>query len=124
MSMLPLEMNALLKRAEELIADEPSAQQAVAAWTTGGRMVAFANRDVISGSSVDEAAFIGALVDSGDTGLRYVLCIWRSAAIDVPSARLRRMLMDLNPVNEQAEVLLRTDSSFVVKPMKELEPTA
>ncbi len=110
----------LLKEAEKLLKADPSAEQAVVVLTSKGNMFSFANRNVMSGSVEDEIAFVRALTENGDTEIRYMVCMWEDATPDVPSCHLRDLLVELNPANQNIEILLKSSEGFLVKSLKVL----
>ena len=118
MNKVPAEFEKLRKRARELLSSDPAAEQAVAVLTSGGRILCFANHDVTSGSTADEAAFVRTLAESGDTEIRAAVCMWSDSALDVPSQHLRKLLADLNPSSLEAGFLLNSGEGFVVRPLK------
>lgn len=118
MGEFPSEFEKLLKQAKELIMSDPSAEQAVAVQTSEGIVFCFANHDVISGNTADEAAFAKTLSESGDTKIRYAVCMWSDFSLDVPSYHLRNLLAGLNFFNQETEILLRSGEGFIAKSMK------
>lgn len=120
MKSAPAEFEKLMKQAGELAASDPSAEQVVTVLTAKGHIRWFLNHNITSGSTADEAAFIKALAESGDTEMAYTVCMWSDSAIDVPSLHLREQLMELNPSNGETQILLRSGEGFVVKPFRVL----
>lgn len=116
-----MELNALLDKVEQLAAESAS-PQTVAVLTSRSNLYSFANRDVLSGDTADEDAFVKTLLACGDTGIRYVVCMWNNRELDVPSGHLRRQLEELNPKNQDAGILLSGKNGFVVKKLKALRP--
>ncbi|MDE7298621.1 MAG: hypothetical protein K2N94_07300 [Lachnospiraceae bacterium] len=114
----PAGFEKLREQARELLSSDPSAEQAVAVLTSGERIFCFANHDVTSGSTADEAAFVRTLAESGDTEIRAAVCMWSDSALDVPSHHLRKLLADLNPSNLEAGFLLNGGECSIVKPLK------
>ncbi|MGN1002120.1 MAG: hypothetical protein ACI4PC_05065 [Oscillospiraceae bacterium] len=115
MKELPLEFAALWAAAEALLASDSAAEQAVLLRTAGDALPRLANHSVLSGGTAEEDAFVQSLVDSQDTEIRYLLCLWRDGTPDVPSRHLQLLLRKLHPSNETARLLLRSSGGFVVK---------
>ncbi len=98
----------LFCQAKALLEADPSAEQAVAVQTAGG-VRSFANHAVTSGDTSDETAFVRSLAESGDTKVVRIVCLWQSGlTVDLPSWSLRAALLELDPTNRDAEILLRT----------------
>ncbi len=105
----------LLRQAEAVLNADPSTEQAVAVQTTNG-VRSFANHAVTSGSTADETAFVQSLAESGDVRLTQIVCLWRSGlTVDLPSRSLRAALLDLDPTNREAEILLRTGDGYTAR---------
>ena len=115
-----LEFERLKKETEKLLKSDPSAEQAVVVLTSKGNIFSFANHNVMSGSVEDEIAFVRALTENDDTEIRYMVCMWDAAALDVPSCHLRNLLVELNPANQNIEILLKSGEGFLVKSLKVL----
>lgn len=114
------EFEEILKQAKELVGSDSSVEQAVAVKTSKGHTICFANHSVISGNTTDEEAFVKSLRESGDTKIRYAVCMWSDSALDVPSHHLSDLLVNLNPSNQEAEFLLSSGEGFIVKLLKSL----
>ena len=110
----------LIKEADKLLKSDPSAEQAVVVLTAKGSIFSFANHNVMSGSVEDEIAFARALAENDDTEIRYMVCMWDDATPDVPSCHLRNLLAELNPANQNIEILLKSSEGFLVKSLKVL----
>lgn len=115
---VPTEFEKLLDQTEELVASDPSAEQVITLWTAGGHIRSFANHNVTSGNTADEAAFIKTLAESGDTKIQYAVCMWSDCALDVPSHSFRESLVEQNPANLETEFLLRGGEGFMVKSLR------
>lgn len=74
--------------------------------TLQGQPFVFANRGAVYGNPADEEAFCKDLAESGDTKIRCALCMWNDFTLDVPSCRLRELLLGLNPENRETQFLL------------------
>jgi len=113
----------LIRLAEEALKADPFADQAVAAQAESGAVYCFANHAVTAGGAEDETAFIKELSEKGDTQISRMVCVWqRGLALDVPSARFREALLNLDPANCGAELLLRTGEGCRVMSVEETMP--
>lgn len=120
MNQIPLHFEKLIKEAEKLLQSDPSAEQAVVVFTSKGNIFSFANHNVMSGRVEDEIAFVKALTENDDAEVRYMVCMWDDATPDVPSCHLRNLLVELNPANQNIEILLKSSEGFQVKSLKVL----
>lgn len=120
MNQIPLDFEKLLKEADRLLKSDPSAEQAIVVLTSKGNIFSFANHNVMSGSVEDEIAFVRALTGNGDAEVRYMVCMWDDATPDVPSCHLRKLLVEINPANQNIEILLKSGEGFLVKSLKVL----
>ena len=117
-----LEFEKLLKQVEKRIKFDLSAEQAVAVWTSKNNMFCFANHSIMSGNIEDENHFVKTLAENGDKEVKYVVCMWNDSTLDVPSCHLRDLLIELSPVNLEAEIVLKNGEGFQVKSLKMLMP--
>lgn len=113
-----LKFENLMKETDKLLKSDPSAEQAVVVLTSKGNVFSFANHNVMSGSVEDEIAFVRALTENGDAEIRYMVCMWDDATPDIPSCHLRNLLVELNPANQDIEILLKSGEGFLVKSLK------
>ena len=74
----------------------------------------------MSGSVEDECAFTRFLAGNDDAEIRYMVCMWDDATPDVPSCHLRNLLVELNPANQNIEILLKSGEGFHVRSLKVL----
>lgn len=119
---LPSEFEKIVELAEELVKSNPSAQQVFTVLTAKGSVRWFVNHDVDSGSVADEAAFVRNLVESGDTKIRYAVCMWSDYTLDVPSHHLRELLTEIDSLNRETQFLLKGAEGFSVKALKTMCP--
>ena len=101
MEKMPVEMEELLHEAEKLVDSESSSSQGVqviVALTTKSHSYSFVNHNVMNGDLSDENNFIDGLVESGETEIRYLVCMWQKYMLDIPSQHMRELLMKLNPI--------------------------
>ncbi len=72
----------------------------------------------------DEEAFCKDLAESGDTKIRCALCMWNDFTLDVPSCRLRELLLGLNPENRETQFLIKRRGGLRVQEKSVLQNTA
>lgn len=114
------EFEKLLKQAQKLIKSDSSAEQAVVVLTSKGTMFSFINKNITSGNVEAEISFVRKLEENKDIEIRYIICMWGDASLDVPSCHLRNMLAELDVSNQNTEILLKSGEGFQVKSMKAL----
>ncbi len=90
--------------------------------TLQGQPFVFANRGAVYGNPADEEAFCKDLAESGDTKIRCALCMWNDFTLDVPSCRLRELLLGLNPENRETQFLLNGAEGCSVRSLKAMAP--
>ena len=56
----------------------------------------------------EEKKLLEKLKASGDTEIRYVLCMWQDNNVDIPSFAFRKMLCDLDQKNQEAILFVMT----------------
>ena len=66
-------------------------------------------KNALSEEKTDEIALLEGMKNSGDTEIRYVLCMWQNdKGIDVPSYAFRKLLCTLDPKNTDALLFVMT----------------
>ena len=116
------EFMELLEETEAVLRKNPTAEQAIAVKTGKGNVYCFANHAIMSGEHDDENSFIGLLRDSEDTQVQYMVCKWNGQSVDVPSMHFRCRLIEINPDNENAEILLQGVGGYLVEYLKVTMP--
>lgn len=117
------ELEKLYQQARGLLEAHPAAEQVIVALTARGTTRCVANHAVTSGSMEDEKAFVKTLIESGDTRLLSMVCVWRTGlALDVPSMGLRKALLELDSANRETKLLLRTGEACQVRTMEMTMP--
>ena len=100
----------LLRTAEAQLRLHPGAAQVVAVETVGGGIRWFAN-------SLDpeaEDCFVQSL-SAEHAAVALLVCIWSDGSLDLPSMHLRRRLLELDPENGHALMLLQSDSGPITR---------
>lgn len=116
------EIEERIKRAEELIKSDSSAEQCVVVWTKKGNRFSLLNHHIISGSTKEEDAFLKTLAENEDIEIRCAVCMWSDYTIDMMSHHLLESLIGLNPANKETTVILRTVGGFQTKPLRSCLP--
>lgn len=94
----------------------PGADQVIAVETAKGITLYFAN-DLGAGPR-DEDRFVQTLLDRNDTAVKYLVCMWSTGSIDLPSMHLRKRLVEIDPENGHTLMLLQTADSPAVRTIR------
>ena len=94
----------------------PGADQVIAVETSKGITRYFAN-DLGAGPR-DEDQFVQTLLDRNDTAVKYLVCMWSTGSIDLPSMHLRKRLVEIDPENGHTLMLLQTADSPAVRTIR------
>lgn len=118
------ELEKLYQQAGELLEAHSTAEQGIAALTAKGTLCCVANHAVTAGNTEGEDVFVKTLIESDDTRILRMVCAWREGlTLDVPSMRLRKALLELDPANRETELLLRIGSECCVRTMEMTMPS-
>ncbi len=112
----------LKEYADNLLAQTPEVEQAVAVETAAGNRYGFVSRNILAGDHQEEAAFAKMLAEKGETQLRYLVCQWQGGSLDVISRAFWHILTTMDPKNLDTEILLQGFDSEIVKPLRSLQP--
>jgi len=63
----------------------------------------------------EEEHFLDTLKATTDTEVKKMVCMWSEGSLDFPAYSLREKLIQINPQNESAEILLNGYDGFIVK---------
>jgi hypothetical protein len=75
-----------------------------------------------NGAHPDEQEFIDNLREAGNTEIRYIVCMFQGGIIDIPSYFFRQKLLELNPANGKAKMLLNGAFRYHVKTINDAAP--
>lgn len=106
------ELYALLEEARRQVRENPDAEQIIVVKTAKGNLYHFANYGVISGSTADEVRFVALLREKEDTEILYLVAMWSSGGVDLPSHHLRSRLLELSPKNGEAVMPLQGEKGY------------
>ena len=115
---IPKEYDMIVKHIRETckqIAGDKKKQ--VIVLQTAGNKLYKAIVDLSYDAEASEQAFLNKL-GKNDIIIRLVCC-WADGTFDVPSYRFRKKLCELNPENENAQMLLCGDCIFDIKSIKD-----
>ncbi len=103
----------MIKTASELLknADKGQYTQALVLTTDKGEYGAVIS-NALSPEKAEEGCLLDRLRTADDTAVRYVLCMWGDAGIDLPSHAFRELLCELDPQNAEALIFVRTKSGI------------
>ena len=68
--------------------------------------------NVLSKDGSEEKMLLDVMAESKDTCIRYIMCVWHNGAIDLPSYRFRKMLVEFNPANGDAGIFIKTRDAY------------
>lgn len=121
MNQLPIEFEELFQQAKGLIESEYSPQQVIAVRTVKGHTYSFAN-NIMYGELREEKNFIDRLVQEDDTEIKCLVCMWNTQELDIPSQHLRKLLMEMNPLNQEMMLLLKGADGYILKKLNVIKP--
>ena len=101
----------LLCLAEEQLRLHPGADQVIAIETRSQKIRWFANT---LGTDAEDR-FAELLSQQSDSAAALLVCMWADGTIDLPSMHLRRLLLELDPENEDTLLLLQADSGPITR---------
>ena len=94
-----------------------SAQQVITLTTRSGRRYLLENKRIMDGDTTDEQALLARL-DPADP-VTHMVCLWNpTGGADVPSHHLRTGLVQLNPENAKAQVLMSSGTTRTIENMQ------
>lgn len=109
------ELCALLEEAERQVQANPEADQVIAVKTAKGNTYHFANHQVQAGSRADEDRFVELLREKDDVTVQYLVAMWNTCGIDLPSMHFRRRLLELSPQNAEAVIPLQGEGGYLMR---------
>lgn len=121
MNKLPIEFEELFLEAKGLIGSEDSPQQVIAVQTVKGHTYSFANY-ITHGELTEEKNFIDRLVQEDDTEINCLVCMWNTQELDIPSQHLRKLLIEINPLNQEMMLLLKGADGYILKKLNVIKP--
>lgn len=119
MDILAKELFSLQDAARKLLRQAPDTEQVIVLKTAGKTVFQFPN-DPYDEQREAENRFLQALQDGGDIRISYLVCMWKTGGVDVPSMHFRQQLLELCRENGEAFVLLQGEAGPVAKKLKEL----
>lgn len=86
--------------------------QAIVLRTAGKNKYAAFIENALSAEKAEENALLERLIFAKDTEIEYILCLWQSREMDIPSHDLRKMIAKLNEKNSDSEIFVLTGSGI------------
>ena len=119
---IPSEYRAMVKRAHELTQQlgEHDTKQALVLQTADGQLYE-GIMDYKSPHAEDEIQTLMAEIGKDSPVVR-LICCWADGSFDLPWYVFREKLCDLNPNNQDAEMLLMGEKTFIVKSIRVTMP--
>ena len=104
------------KAATDLLtnAKKENATQAIVLYSASGKTYRKIIENACSEDKKAEKELLAELKAAADTEIRYVLCMWQDHNIDIPSFAFRRMLVELDPQNQDALLFVTTKEGIAV----------
>ena len=109
------ELHTLLEKAERQLRANPEADQVIVLKTAKENLYCFANHGIMNGDTADEGRFVQMLRDTDDTEVRCLVAVWKNGCVDLPSMHFRCALLELDPRNGEAAVLLRSENGYTMR---------
>ena len=106
--------------AEELLknADKKQYTQAVVLYTNNNIGCGVLIEDALSEDKSDEKSLFDLLKAKNDTKVNSLICIWHDGCVDLPSYSFRKMLLELNPKNEEAKIVFPKENGWFSRSVK------
>jgi len=64
--------------------------------------------DPLTEGKTEESAFLEKITAENNTKISYALCMWKDSCIDVPSFAFRKMMVELDPENNNTMIFVQT----------------
>lgn len=120
MECIPLGYQAMVKRAHELSQQLGENDTALVLQTADGQLYE-GIIDYKSPHAEDEIQTLMAEIGKDKLVVR-LICCWSDGSFDLPWYVFREKLCELNPNNQDAEMLLMGEKTFIVKPVRVTMP--
>lgn len=102
----------LLEMGETLLRNHRESQQVIVLRTAKGDTYScFEGTD-------QEDALLNILRENNDTLISAMVSIWHNGNLDIPSLRLRKAVLNLNPRNAEAQIIVQTPVGISQKPLR------
>ncbi len=95
-------------------ADKREYTQAIVLLSRTGREYGAVIEDALSEDKNEEKALIDSLSTANDIKVSRVLCMWQDGGIDIPSFAFRKMLLEIDPSNNDCGIFVSTADGFSV----------
>ena len=86
--------------------------QAIVLHTEKGADYCSVIRDALSAERADERELLNQLTATGDTRVQYILCMWQNREVDLPSYAFRKLLLETDAENSNAEIFVFTENGY------------
>ena len=86
--------------------------QAIVLHTEKGADYCSVIQDALSADRTDENELLNQLIANGDTRVQYILCMWQNREVDLPSYAFRKLLLETDAENFDAEIFVCTENSY------------
>ena len=92
--------------------------QAIVFHTAKGNLFAQFIENAVSEDKKDENNLLEKLSEEKDAEIDYILCLWQGGEMDIPSYDFRKMILNLDPVNSNAEIFVMTGNGVSVRKLE------
>lgn len=110
----------LFSIAEELLknADKKQYTQAIVLYTNNNIGCGVLIENALSEDKSDEKSLFDLLKSKNDTKVNSLICVWHDGCVDLPSYSFRKMLLELNPENEEAKIVFPKENGWFSRSVK------
>ena len=110
------EMLALASKENQTISGEYA--QTVVGLTENGRLFSLPLCNALETPSAEIETFLSLLLENGNRALTHLVCLWKRGDVDLPSFALRKSLIEQNPENGKASILLVGENGYTQRTLK------
>lgn len=110
----------MVSTAKEILSDAQKSEytQAVVFLTSSKKEYYVLINNALSPDKECEGDLVANLKANDDTEISYVLCMWHDESVDLPSYDFRKMLLQMDERNANAEIFVLTESGYQTKPLE------
>ena len=105
----------MLEIGNELLKDQCEAQQVIVLRTEKGNTYSGISIGSDISDHTPEDGLLKALREADDPHVLYLVCIWRTKEIDIPSMHFRKALLEMDPRNGETQIWVQTVSGIRAK---------
>ena len=123
--------HALIEEAEKQVKLNPTAGQVVVVKTAKGNTYTCVNNNTYTiengvimsvGDFDEEIEFIQMLVDIDDVEVKYIVCMWQSGSVEIPSYHFRNGILEICSKNQEAIWVGQGEDCLLLRALKDTVP--